>query len=95
MTKQYYVYILANQRPTLYIGVTSDLKRRVYKHKHELVAGFTKRYHIHNLVYYEIFTSIRLAIIREKQLKNFKRLEKIDLIKRLNPSFKDLYSEIM
>ena len=74
---------MANKRPTLYVGITNNLIRRVYEHKQNLVEGFTKRYHLHDLIYYEIFDSVRRAIIRKKQLKN------------MNPYFKDLYPEIL
>lgn len=70
MMKSYYVYIMGNIRPTLYIGVTNNLIRRVYEHKHGLVAGFTKRYNLKKLLYFEIFNSIENAIAREKQLKH-------------------------
>jgi putative endonuclease len=89
---QYYVYILASKRNgTLYIGVTSDLVKRVYEHKNDLVSGFTKKYHVHNLVYYETTEDIDSAIKREKQLKKWKRKWKIELIERENPEWKDLY----
>ena len=71
--KAYYVYIVGNFRPTLYIGVTADLIRRVYEHKHDLVEGFTKRYGLHKLLYFETFSNIEDAIAREKQLKHWNR----------------------
>lgn len=77
-------------KTTLYIGVTNNLVRRVYEHKHKLVDGFTKRYNLTILVYYEVFDNIENAIIREKQLKAGSRQKKIDLINSLNPSWNDL-----
>ncbi len=92
--KFYYVYIMASKRNgTLYIGVTNDLMRRVYEHKHNLLEGFTKKYHIHMLVYYESTVDIRSAIEREKQLKWWHRAWKIELIESVNPEWKDLYNE--
>ena len=91
MTKQSYIYIMTNyNKTTLYIGVTNNLVRRVYEHKHKLVDGFTKRYNLTILVYYEVFDNIENAIIREKQLKAGSRQKKIDLINSLNPSWNDL-----
>jgi putative endonuclease len=90
------VYILASKKyGTLYIGVTSDLVRRVYEHKQEMVDGFTKRYHIHDLVYFETSESIEGAIIREKQLKGTNRDRKINLIETMNPEWNDLYETIL
>lgn len=94
--KQYYVYILASKKNgTLYIGVTNDLIRRLYEHKNNVIGGFTKKYNVHNLVYCEEYDDINEAIIREKRIKKWKRNWKIDLIKKFNPEWKDLYSEIM
>ena len=90
-----YVYIMANQRPTLYTGVTSNIIKRVYQHKEELIAGFTSRYHLHKLVYFELIEGELQAIVREKQIKDMDRPNKLDLIKNVNPSFKDLYDEIV
>ena len=96
MTKQSSVYIMTNyNKTTLYIGVTNNLVRRVYEHKHKLVDGFTKRYNLIILVYYEVFDNIENAIIREKQLKAGSRQKKIDLINSLNPSWQDLYNSII
>lgn len=93
--KQYYVYILASKKNgTLYIGVTNSLVRRVYEHKEELIEGFTKKYDVKNLVYYEILNEINEAIKREKALKKWLRKWKIDLIEKMNPEWKDLYYEI-
>jgi len=95
MDKQYYVYIMTNHRNTvLYVGVTSDLQRRVYEHKAKLVAGFTKKYNISKLVYYEVFEDIGNAILREKQIKAGSRQKKIDLINTMNKEWQDLYEEL-
>lgn len=92
MGRQYYVYILANKNDTvLYIGVTNDLVRRVHEHREKLVAGFTKKYNLDKLVYYEVLEDIEQAILREKQLKGGSREKKIELIERMNPSWNDLY----
>jgi len=79
----------------LYIGVTDNLIRRVYEHKLGLVKGFTKRYGLKNLLYFEAFSSIKEAIAREKQLKHWNREWKLKLVKKMNPTFKDLYPEII
>lgn len=93
--KQFYVYILSSKRNgTLYIGVTSDLIKRVYEHKHDLVEGFTKKYNVHYLVWYEIHESSESAITREKQIKKWKRTWKLKLIERENPDWNDLYETI-
>jgi putative endonuclease len=92
MQKQYYIYIMTNKRNTvLYTGVTNDLKKRVYEHKEKLVGGFTKKYNINKLVYYEIFDSSYSAITREKQIKSRSRQKKVNLIGSLNPEWDDLY----
>ena len=89
---QYYIYILANKRNgTLYIGVTSNLVKRVYEHKNNIIEGFTKKYNIQKLVYYEITDDIESAIRREKQLKKWNRKWKINLIENSNPEWRDLY----
>ena len=94
--KQFYVYIMTNQkRGTLYIGVTSDLVRRVYEHKNGLVDGFTKKYELHRLVYYEIVGCAEEAIQREKRLKKWRRASKIELIENANPEWEDLYSKVL
>lgn len=91
-----YVYILANgKNGTLYIGVTNNLARRLYEHKNNLVKGFTKKYGIHKLVYYEVYQDIKEAILREKQMKKWKRYWKIKLINQFNPTWSDLYSQII
>ena len=89
----YYVYILASPSRTLYIGVTNDLERRVVEHAQELVPGFTAKYHVKRLVYFEEFGDIDLAIAREKQLKGWRRERKIRLIESSNPGWKDLSCE--
>lgn len=91
-----YTYILFNKRNgTLYIGVTSNLVKRVYEHKNKLVDGFTKKYNIDKLGYYEIFDDIEEAIIREKKLKGASRKKKLELIEMINPEWLDLYDEII
>ena len=90
MSKEYYVYIMTNQSRTLYTGVTSDLMRRVYEHKNKLVPGFTSKYNITRLVYYESTSSIHSALAREKQIKGWLRAKKIALIESMNPEWKDL-----
>ncbi|MBF0479091.1 MAG: GIY-YIG nuclease family protein [Candidatus Omnitrophica bacterium] len=88
----YYVYILAsNKKGTIYIGVTSDLQKRVYQHKEHLVEGFTKKYNINKLVYFEQTNDVNGAIKREKQLKKWNRAWKIRLIEEMNPNWVDLY----
>ena len=90
-----YVYILASHRNgTLYVGVTRDLKKRVYEHKHDLVKGFTELYQVHTLVYYAAYGDIYNAITSEKKLKNMGRAKKIALIQKLNPEWRDLYEVI-
>ena len=89
---QYCIYILANKRNgTLYIGVTSNLVERVYEHKNNMIEGFSKKYNIHKLVYYEITDDIESAIRRERQLKKWNRKWKINLIENSNPEWRDLY----
>ncbi len=95
MPNDFYVYILASKLyGTLYTGVTNDLVRRVWEHKNDFVVGFTKKYSVHKLVYYEPHGDIIAAITREKQIKNWKRQWKIALVMRQNPNWKDLYYEI-
>ncbi len=91
MKKTCAVYIMTNySQSSLYIGVTSNLQKRVWEHKNKVVAGFTKKYNINRLVYYELTDSIETAINREKQLKRWHREWKINLIKEMNPDFRDL-----
>ena len=95
MEKQPAVYILASKRNgTLYVGVTSDLVKRVWQHKNSLVEGFTKRYGIHQLVWYELHGTLESAIQREKRLKEWKRAWKLNLIENMNPEWKDLYHNV-
>ncbi len=90
------VYILASKRNgTLYIGVTSDLIKRVWEHKSDFIQGFTKQYEVHDLVWYEISESMESAIVREKQLKEWKRQWKLDLIEKTNPYWNDIYPTIV
>ncbi len=90
------VYILASERNgTLYIGVTSNLLKRVWEHKNDVVEGFTKRYGVHTLVYYEVAPSMESVIIREKQVKAGSRKKKLALIESMNPEWKDLYDDLM
>ena len=87
----YYVYILTNKtNTTLYIGMTNDLKRRLYEHKNKLIPGLTEKYNVNKLVYFEQTTDVKSAIHREKNLKKWNRKWKLELIKKINPAFKDL-----
>ncbi len=91
----YYLYILASGRNgTLYVGVTNSLIRRIYEHKNDQKDGFTKKYQVHDLVYYEEYNDVNVAIARETQVKKWNREWKIDLITKENPEWKDLYSEL-
>lgn len=95
-TMAYYTYILASGRHgTLYIGVTNNIVKRIWEHKQDIVEGFTKKYSVHSLVYFEITESIESAIKREKQLKEWHRQWKINLIETHNPEWKDLYDTIL
>ena len=90
------VYILANNpRGTLYIGVTSDLPGRIWQHKNDQADGFTKRYHVHTLVWYEVHEEMESAILREKVLKAWKRLWKVELVESVNPEWRDLYPDVL
>jgi putative endonuclease len=94
--KQPAVYILASSRNgTLYTGVTSDLVKRIWEHRNNLVEGFTKRYGVHHLVWYELHESMEAAIQREKRLKEWKRAWKLELIERTNPNWQDLYHTVV
>jgi putative endonuclease len=93
MAKEYYVYIMTNKSRTLYTGMTNNLMRRVYQHKHKLVKGFTSKYNIQYLAYYEVTTSVYAALQREKQIKGWLRAKKIALIESMNPDWKDLSEE--
>lgn len=87
---QYYVYILTNRSRTLYTGVTNDLIRRVYEHKQKLVPGFTEKYNVERLIYFEETSDVRDAIARQKQIKGWTRAKKITLIESINPEWKEL-----
>jgi putative endonuclease len=87
------VYVLSNAKGTLYVGVTNDLRRRVFEHKHRLVPGFTRRYHVDRLVYFEMTPNVRAAIEREKQIKGWRRSKKITLIEARNPDWRDLSND--
>lgn len=89
-SRQYYVYIMTNSPKTLYVGVTNDLNRRVYQHKQKLIHGFTEKYNLTRLAWYEQTSDITSAIAREKQIKNWRRSKKIELIESLNPRWEDL-----
>jgi putative endonuclease len=96
MNKQPAVYILASKRNgTLYIGVTSDLVKRIWQHKNNMLEGFTKRYSVHQLVWYELHSSMQSAIEREKRMKGWKREWKLELIESMNPKWQDLYHKIV
>lgn len=96
MNRFYFVYILTNfEETTFYIGVTSNLKKRIWEHKNKVVEGFTKKYNVNKLVYYEQTDSIETALNREKQLKRWHRQWKINLIKEFNPNFEDLFDSIV
>ncbi len=95
MGENFYIYILTNKRNTvLYTGVTNDLKRRIYEHKEKITDGFTKKYGVTKLVYYELLDDPENAILREKQIKGGSRQKKIDLINLQNPEWLDLYDKI-
>ncbi len=95
LSKEYYVYFLTNwNNKVLYVGVTNDLKRRIYEHQDGLSQGFTQRYHVNKLVYYEIYEEIEEAILREKQIKGGSRKKKNDLVVRFNPGWEDLSDKI-
>ena len=94
--KNYYVYIVSSQKNgTLYVGVTNNLAKRVYEHKKNLISGFTEKYKVHNLVYFEKYNDIDEAILREKRIKRWKRNWKIKLIEKNNPEWEDIYHEII
>ena len=96
MARQIAVYILASKRNgTLYVGVTSNLVQRIWQHRNNLAEGFTRRYQVHQLVCYELYEDIRVAINRERQLKNWKRRWKLELIEKSNPDWTDLWEEII
>jgi len=95
MDRQYFVYIMTNKHNNvLYTGITNDLKRRVYEHKEKLVGGFTKKYNITKLIYYEVFDDPENAILREKQIEAGSRQKKIDLINSMNRKWLNLYEQL-
>ena len=91
--KQYFIYILRNNSGNFYIGITSNLQRRLWEHQNNVVKGFTQKYNIHKFIYYEIFENPEAAILREKQLKNWNREKKILLISKINPKFEEILLE--
>jgi putative endonuclease len=94
--EQYFVYILTNKyNKVLYVGVTNNIIRRVYEHKNKLISGFTSKYNVNKLVYYESFQSVFDAIKREKEIKGWKREKKVALINSFNPEWKNLYEELI
>ncbi|KTD31380.1 endonuclease [Legionella moravica] len=96
MQNQSYMYFVANAYNTvLYVGVTNNLIRRIYEHKNKLIKGFTQKYNVDRLVYYEIFDTIVLAIEREKQIKGWSRNKKNDLVNSFNSNWNDLYQSIL
>lgn len=90
VTKNYSIYVMPNKSRTFYVRMTNNLERRICEHKQKLIEGFTKRYNITQLVYYEVFSDVREAIAREKQVKDWRREKKIALIESLNPAWRDL-----
>ncbi len=88
--KEYYVYIMTSRSGTLYTGVTSDLRRRVYEHKHKRLPGFTSKYNVRRLVYFESTSDVHAALSREKQIKAWRRAKKIALVESRNPQWQDL-----
>ena len=96
MSNEYYIYLLTNKHNNvLYTGVTNDLVRRIYEHKNKLQKGFTEKYNVDRLVYYEMYADIVDAISREKQIKGWSRKKKNDLVSQLNPEWKDLDGDIL
>ena len=96
MNRQYFIYIMTNKNNNvLYVGVTNNLIRRVYEHRNKLIEGFTQKYNVIKLAYYEVFNDSLSAITREKQIKGGSRQKKIDLINSFNPEWKDLYDTII
>ena len=93
-TRRYYVYMMTNKSRTLYTGVTNDLQRRVFEHKSKLMVGFTRKYNLTRLVYYEVADDVLAAISREKQIKGWLRAKKVALIQSVNPEWKDLSGEV-
>ena len=95
MQNTYFVYILTNKNnKVLYVGITNDLKKRIYQHKEKLISGFTKKYNTNKLVYYEYSNDVKGAIFREKQIKDGSRKKKIDIIQSMNENWDDLYYKL-
>ncbi len=88
--RQYYVYIMTNKSGTLYVGMTNNIRRRVYQHKNKLISGFTEKYNITRLIYFETFSDAYSAIAREKAIKGWLRKKKIELVEQTNPNWRDL-----
>lgn len=96
MSKEYYIYLITNKKlNVLYTGVTNNLIRRIYEHKNKLLDGFTKKYNVDRLIYFEAYSEINDAILREKQIKGWSRKKKNDLINTINPQWKDLYDTLI
>ena len=96
MDKKYYVYLLTNwNNKVMYVGITNNLERRIYEHKHKLVKGFTAKYNVHKLVYFEEGNDVQAAIAREKEIKKWRREKKNNLVKTLNPEWEDLSKDWM
>jgi len=93
VSKQYYVYTMASKSRVLYVGVTNNLQRRVEQHKQKVVEGFTHKYNVTRLVYYEMTNDVHAALAREKQIKSWRRSKKIELIESVNPTWQDLSEE--
>ena len=91
--RQYWVYIMTNRSGTLYTGMTNNIERRVYEHKHKLIPGFTSKYNITRLIYWEVFRDVRQAIDYEKQIKGWRRSKKVALIEEQNPNWEDLSAD--
>ncbi len=94
LTRQYYVYILSSRSRVIYVGMTNDLRRRVEQHQQKMVEGFTQKYNVTRLVYYEVTNDVHSAIAREKEIKAWRRSKKVALIEGMNPTWKDLSAEL-
>jgi putative endonuclease len=94
LSKQYYVYIMSSRSRVIYIGMTNDLRRRVAQHQQKLVEGFTQKYNVTQLVYYEVTQDVHSALAREKELKGWRRSKKVALIESVNPAWKDLSGDL-
>jgi putative endonuclease len=94
LTKHYYVYIMASRSRVIYVGMTNDLRRRVEEHQQKLVKGFTQKYNVTQLMYYEVTNDVHAALAREKEIKGWRRSKKVALIESVNPAWRDLSSEL-